>query len=125
MCGNQTCPLEWRDKLNLRILCNELSEDGRIDLLQTLQPIALVIFDCCQTLHLDPVEVLGPKMVGRIERRGDTRLWPTLSEDEDAELAETDAIREGPTGRDTGMREGASFPDDYEAGTHRHWSKPT
>jgi hypothetical protein len=76
------------------MLCNELSEHGAIDLLQTLQPIALVVLDCCAILNLDPVEVLGPEMMGRIRRRGDTRLWPTLSESEEAEMVELANIRQ-------------------------------
>jgi hypothetical protein len=94
MCGNQKCPLAWRDKLNLRMLVNELSEHGAIDLLQTLQPIALVILDCCAGLQLDPIEVLGPEMMGRIHRRGDVRLWPTLTESEDEELIELANVRQ-------------------------------
>ena len=94
MCGNAICPLAWRDKLNLRILCNELSEHGEIDLLTTLQPVALVLLDCCDILNLDPLEVLGSEMMGRIKRRGDSRLWPTLTEAEDAEMVELDNIRQ-------------------------------
>jgi hypothetical protein len=94
MCGNATCLLAWRDKLNLRILCNELSEHGTIDLLQTLQPVALVLLDCCAILSLDPGEVLGAEMMGRIKRRGDSRLWPTLTEAEDVEMVDLDNIRQ-------------------------------
>jgi len=94
MCGNATCPLAWRDKLNLRMLCNELSEHGEIDLLSTLQPVALVLLDCCAILNLDPLDVLGPEMMGRINRRGDNRLWPALTEAEDAEMVELDNIRQ-------------------------------
>jgi hypothetical protein len=94
MCGVSNCPLAFREILNLRQLVAELSEDGRIDLLQTLQPVALVILDMCAVLALDPGEVLGSEMMGRIDRRGDTRLWPTLTEAEDKELIELAGIRE-------------------------------
>lgn len=92
MCGNSTCPLAWREKLNLRMLVDELSEGGQIDLLQTLQPIALVLLDACAALNVDPVDVLGCKIMGRIDRLGDIRLWPTLTEAEDNELINLDNI---------------------------------
>jgi hypothetical protein len=76
------------------MLCNELSENDALDLLQTLQPVALVLFDVCAALHMDPEEVLGAVMVRRIKWRGETRLWPTLTEAEDEELIELAGIRE-------------------------------
>ena len=94
MCGDVTCSLAWRDKLKLRMLVNELSEQGTIDLLQTLQPVALVIVDMCAALNLDPLDALGSEMMSRINRRGDTRFWPVLTEAEDVEMVELAGIRQ-------------------------------
>jgi hypothetical protein len=117
MCGVSNCPLAFREILNLRQLVAELSEDGRIDLLQTLQPVALVILDMCAVLALDPGEVLGSEMMGRIDRRGDTRLWPTLTAAEDAEMVELDNIRQMDlSDRDTPISTG-----DIDAMYHRNW----
>jgi len=94
MCGNRTCPLAWRDRLLLRALCHELCDETGKGLLEYRVEPAYIIFDVCTRLNVDPYDVLPPEIVNRIKEREHIRLWPTLSEAEEAELVDLAGIRE-------------------------------
>lgn len=93
MCGNQTCPLAWRDRLNLRALCNEIEYELPGSLMSRRIEPGWVIYDVCQKLGVEPRDVLPAEVVNRIEQWKNSRLWPTLTEAEDAEMVELDGIR--------------------------------
>jgi hypothetical protein len=76
------------------MLVNELNEQNEFGIATLNLPAEALLYDVCIALGLDPRAVLGPEAMGRIKRRGDTRLWPTLTVAEDEEMVELAGIRE-------------------------------
>jgi len=95
MCGVTNCPLAFRETLALRKIVSELTEGSAEDALTLGLDAGRLLYDVCLAIGLDPWAVLNPAIMTRLLDEDVTRLWPTLAEAEDEEMAETDAIREG------------------------------
>jgi len=92
MCSNTTCPLHWRDLLLLRRMVNDISEECSSNLLERRVEPGYVIYDVCTALSLDPKSVLPGATVDRIIESENVRLWPTLTDAENAEMVELSNI---------------------------------
>lgn len=96
MCGVVNCPLAFRETLALRQIVNELTEGSAVNSLSLSLDAGRLLYDVSVAIGLDPWSVLNPAIMNRLEDEDFARLWPTLTESEDMEVAETDAIREEP-----------------------------
>lgn len=94
MCGNVNCTLAKQDRIRLRRLCVELAGDEGKSLFDFRVDAAHLIFDVCDALTIKQCVVMDARTVYAIQSEAGNRLWPTLTESEYAEMAETDAIRE-------------------------------
>ena len=94
MCGVTNCPLAFRETLALRKIVNELTEGSAEHALSTQLDAGRLLYDVAVAIGLDPWSVLNPAIMTRLLDEDVTRLWPTLSEAEGAELVELDNIRQ-------------------------------
>ena len=93
MCGVQNCPLAFRETLALRKIVNELTEGSAEHVLNLALDAGRLLYDVSLAIGLDPWSVLNPAIMTRLLDEDATRLWPTLTEAEDAEMVELDGIR--------------------------------
>jgi len=95
MCGVRSGPSAYRETLALRKIVNELTEGSAENALNLSLDAGRLLYDIALAIGLDPWSILNPAIMTRLLDEDMTRLWPTLAEAEDEEMAETDAIREG------------------------------
>jgi len=93
MCGVTNCPLAFRETLALRRIVNELTEGSAKNALELEIDAGRLLYDVATAIGLDPWSVLNPAIMARLLDEGQTRLWPTLTEAEDAELVELANVR--------------------------------
>ena len=94
MCGVQNCPLAFRETLALRKIVNELTEGSAEHALNLQLDAGRLLFDVAVAIGLDPWSVLNPAIMVRLMNEDATRLWPTLTEAENAEMVELDNTRQ-------------------------------
>lgn len=94
MCGVTNCPLAFRETLALRRIVNELTEGDLYNDMAVKMDAGRLLHDVAVAIGLDPWSVLNPAVECRINNEDLMRLWPVLTEAEDAELVELAGIRE-------------------------------
>ena len=94
MCGVVNCPLAFRETLALRQIVEELTEGDLYNDMAVKMDVGRLLHDVAVAIGLDPWAVLNPAIMCRILDEDVTRLWPTLTEAENAELVDLASIRE-------------------------------